>query len=155
MQEVATEFAGRELGRQLRLRTLLADMVLDLVRWERADDNVDGHSGDSLRDQANWTHIESALRYLHENYSRPIYASELADAICVSQTRLKELFREALGIPWGRYLRAYRIQKAASLLATTDRGIIDVAAAVGFESVSHFEATFREYMGRSPRHHSS
>lgn len=154
IEEVAAEFAGHQLGRQLRMRTLLADMVLDLVRWERERDNVDGQTSNSLReqrDQANWANIESALRYLHENYARPIYASDLADAICVSQTRLKELFREGLGIPWGRYLRAYRIQRAASLLATTDRGIIDVAAAVGFESVSHFESTFREYMGRSPK----
>ncbi len=163
IREVAAESAGRRLGRQLRLRTLLAQMVLDLVRWERErkggsrgrGEPADHHARESLReqrDQANWSHIESALRYLHANYSQPVYASELADALCVSQTRLKEIFRESLGIPWGRYLRAYRIQRAASLLATTDRGIIDVAAAVGFESVSHFEASFRQYMGRSPKH---
>jgi AraC-like DNA-binding protein len=69
----------------------------------------------------------------------------------VSETRLKVLFRETLGMTWGKYLQGYRIHRAAALLGEASRNVTETALAVGFESLSHFDATFHSFMGVSPR----
>jgi AraC-like DNA-binding protein len=55
-----------------------------------------------------------------------------------------------LGMPWSRYLQGYRIHRAAALLSEPGHSILEAAMAVGFESLSHFNATFRSIMGVSP-----
>lgn len=78
---------------------------------------------------------------------------DVARAIGVSESRLKVIFREALGVPWSRYMQGYRIQQAVALLGSADRTVTEVALSVGFESLSHFNSTFRAFMGVSPSAH--
>jgi AraC-like DNA-binding protein len=51
----------------------------------------------------------------------------------------------------GKYLQGYRIHRAAALLGGSDCNVTETALAVGFESLSHFDATFQAFMGVSPR----
>ena len=68
----------------------------------------------------------------------------------MSESRLKALFHDVLGMPWSRYLQGYRIHRAAALLSEPGHNILEAAMAVGFESLSDFNATFRSVMGVSP-----
>jgi AraC-like DNA-binding protein len=144
-REIHVEFQRRPLGSEVRLRTSLLDMLVDLVRWER---RTGREEADAL--PSNWRHVNRALHYLREHFAEPVYAHDVADAVGLSESRLKVLFREALGIPWSRYIQGYRIQQAAALLGSGSASVTDVALAVGFESPSHFNATFRAFMGVSP-----
>jgi AraC family transcriptional regulator len=47
-------------------------------------------------------------------------------------------------------MRGYRIQQAVALLGATNQSVTEVSLSVGFESLSHFNATFRSFMGVSP-----
>ena len=53
-------------------------------------------------------------------------------------------------MPWVKYLQIYRIHRAALLLCEGGVNITEIALAVGFESPSHFNATFRAVMGEAP-----
>lgn len=67
-----------------------------------------------------------------------------------SQYHFTRLFSAATGIPPGQYLTALRIDAAKRrLLATTDP-VIDIAADVGFDSLSSFSRRFRVMVGTSP-----
>jgi AraC-like DNA-binding protein len=144
--EMIREFDKKGFGHEVRLRTLLMEMLVRLLRWEHDS----GRQLDAIACQGGWTHVERALRFLREHYSEEIYAREVAAHAGVSESRLKALFQGVLGMPWSRYLQGYRIHRAAALLSEPGRGILEAALAVGFESLSHFNATFRSIMGVSP-----
>jgi AraC-like DNA-binding protein len=144
--DIVHEFATESLGREIRLRTLLMDMLVDLVRWEQQSGAVVALSSGSPR----WQDVNQALHYLREHFSQRVYARDVARAAGVSESQLKVIFRETLGIPWSRYIQGYRIQQAVAMLSASQCNVTKAALAAGFESLSHFNATFRAFMGVSP-----
>jgi AraC family transcriptional regulator, regulatory protein of adaptative response / DNA-3-methyladenine glycosylase II len=65
-------------------------------------------------------------------------------------TRLFELFRQHYHATPGEILLQARLAAAQRLLLANDAGLLDVAGAVGFESVSVFHEHFRERTGLTP-----
>jgi len=145
-EEIIAEFDRKTFGYEVRLRTLLMEMLVHLMRWEERAGKQVGQS--SLT--TSWMHIERALGFLRDRFAEEVYARDLATAAGVSESRLKALFHDVLGMPWSRYLQGYRIHRAAALLSEPGHTILEAAMAVGFESLSHFNATFRSVMGVSP-----
>jgi AraC family transcriptional regulator, L-rhamnose operon transcriptional activator RhaR len=148
-QDVVTEFDQQRFGRAIRLRTLLMEMIVLLLRWEESKGlAIGGHSP-----EVDWRPVQRTLSHLRDHFTEPVYAKEVARASGVSESRLKALFQEALGISWVKYLQGYRIHRAAALLSESTYNVTEAALAVGFESLSHFNATFRSFMGVSPKHY--
>ena len=75
----------------------------------------------------------------------------MARAVGLSEARLMHLFRQALGISWVKYLQGYRIHRAAAILNEGRYNVTEAALMVGFDSFSHFNVTFRSFMGVSPK----
>jgi len=148
-REIQVEFDAQSPGRELRLRTLLMDMLVDIIRWERRTGH-ESTTNDNGASPPKWQYVNRALHYLREHFAQPVYARDVARAVGVSESRLNALFREALGVPWSRYIQGYRIQQAVAMLGSSDRNVTEAALAVGFESLSHFNATFRAFMGVAP-----
>jgi AraC-like DNA-binding protein len=146
-REIIREFEGSSLGREMRLRSLLIDMIVDVMRWEQRV----GELPASDEQATDWRALERALNYLHERFREPVYAQALSQHSGVSESRLKQLFHDTLGMPWSRYLQFYRIHQALDHLGLPGRNVSQTALAVGFESLSHFNSTFRSLMGMSPR----
>ncbi len=150
-QEIVAEFQQERFGSEIRLRTLLMEQLVALFRWEATVERSPMDPGMEF----NWIPIGKALQYLRENFAEPVYAQSLARSAGVSESRLKVLFREALGMSWVKYLQGYRIHRAAAALCEADSGVTEAALASGFESLSHFNATFRSFMGVSPTEYQS
>jgi AraC family transcriptional regulator, L-rhamnose operon transcriptional activator RhaR len=146
-EEMAMEFDSEQFGKEVRLRTLLLDMLVHFIRWEQER----GMQKLGSEPPTDWGRVHAALEYLHSYYRRPIYAHDVADAAGVTESQLKHLFRTTVGMSWVRYLQSYRIQQAAALLSQPDCAVLGACLAVGFETVSHFNAVFRDFMGVSPR----
>lgn len=49
------------------------------------------------------------------------------------------------------WLTSVRIEKAASLMKTTDDRIYEVCEKVGYNNPQYFSVIFKKYMGVSPR----
>jgi AraC-like DNA-binding protein len=77
----------------------------------------------------------------------------MARAVGLSESRLKYIFNKALGVTWVKYLQSYRIHRAAALLNDGGHNVTEAAMAVGFDSLSHFNVTFRSFMGASPKNY--
>ena len=101
--------------------------------------------------EVDWQPVARAQAYLRKQYAKPVYSSEVARVAGVSESRLKVLFREALGMTWVKYLQVYRIHRAAALMSGAHRNVTEAAFSVGFESLSHFNTVFRNCMGVSPK----
>jgi AraC-like DNA-binding protein len=145
LKEMIAEFNGSGFGREIRLRVLLMSALVELLRWEEAN-------GRDLREaeEFDWGPVNKALHYLREHFSEPIYARNLAKAAGISESRMKALFHHSLGMSWVKYLQGYRIHRAAALLCLAGSSITEAALNCGFDSISHFNSTFRSFMGVCP-----
>ncbi|MCL5098317.1 MAG: AraC family transcriptional regulator [Candidatus Omnitrophica bacterium] len=144
-EKIVAVYEQEKFGREIELRTLLMGLLVQLLRWEQK-------IGRKVKETRliNWKSVSKSLQYLRENFREPIYAADLARIAGVSESRLRLLFKHALGVNWSKYLQAYRIHRAALLLSQSGGNVYDAALEVGFESWSHFHAAFRSIMGVTP-----
>ena len=145
-EEMHVEYEGHNIGSEFRLRALLMEILVELMRWE---DSIGRTINTELGTQ-NWLQVEKILRFIHENYAQPIYVKQIARAVGLSVCGLQGAFRDALGMSCVQYLRAYRISRATALLCNPKARVTEVALETGFETLSHFNTSFRELMGMSP-----
>lgn len=87
---------------------------------------------------------------LGESMDRHITIAELADRFYVSQSQLKRAFKGVYGVPVFSYMRIQKMQAAALKLIHTDRPILEIASAYGYDNGSKFASAFREIMGETP-----
>jgi AraC family transcriptional regulator len=99
--------------------------------------------------------VEKALRYVHRLLSaeqtQEVTLAELAREAGVSTRHLVRLFDTALGQSPTRAVRILRLQTAATLIASTELRVREVAQKTGFASEFHFSRTFSTLYGVSPR----
>ena len=86
--------------------------------------------------------FSSVLRLAHEN-AATLDVADLAEHAGYSPFHFTRLFGARMGIGPGQYLTALRIDAAKRMLLAGDDAVIDVAAAVGFDSLSSFGRRFR------------
>lgn len=80
---------------------------------------------------------------------REALAHELA-RLGVSSRRMAEHFRERHGQTPSEYAGILRLREAETRLATGTETVLDIALALGFESVSSFYAFFHKHTGKAP-----
>jgi AraC-like DNA-binding protein len=84
------------------------------------------------------------------SYRDPLDVAALAQAAHLSAAHFSREFRRAFGETPHQYLLTRRLERAASLLRTTDRTISDICFTVGLRSVGSFTTSFSRTYGRSP-----
>ena len=95
--------------------------------------------------------VQPVLSYVRENYSRRITLETAAALMGYEKTRFCQLFRCAVGVPFHRYLTAFRLNAARALLQETTIPISAVGEAVGILQHKTFSRLFRASYGCSPR----
>jgi AraC-like DNA-binding protein/ligand-binding sensor protein len=94
--------------------------------------------------------LRKAERYIWENYTRKISLKEIAGASGLSAPYFSTIFKEEMGENLSNYLNRMRVEKAASMLLTTDMPINEIASACGFEDQSWFSKIFKNSTGLTP-----
>jgi AraC-like DNA-binding protein len=74
----------------------------------------------------------------------------MASAAGLSRAHFSREFRRAFGEPPRAYLLTRRLERAASLLTTTDRSVADICFSVGLRSVGSFTTSFTRTYGMPP-----
>lgn len=94
--------------------------------------------------------LRRVVDFMHETLADSPGVHELAAVANMSAPHFSRMFRATTGEPPHRYLNRIRLERAKTLLASTDHRIIEVGLAVGFGNPSHFAAFFRAATGISP-----
>jgi AraC family transcriptional regulator len=81
----------------------------------------------------------------------PFDLDELADLCGMSRFHFSRAFHNTMGQSPSRWFIRRRVERAKDLLRDTDKQIIEVAAAIGYDSPSHFAKVFRVETGLSPK----
>jgi AraC-like DNA-binding protein len=95
-------------------------------------------------------HLLRAKDLIDARYREPLDVPALARAAHFSQAHFRREFRRAFGETPHQYLLTRRMERAASLLRSTDRSIADICFTVGLQSVGSFTTSFRRTYGRTP-----
>lgn len=90
---------------------------------------------------------------LDGDFARAWDCAQLTQIALLSPTHLRRTFRAAFGESPHSYLCRRRIERACSLLRSTDRSVTDIARAVGYESLGTFTRTFVRLIGETPTRH--
>lgn len=94
--------------------------------------------------------VEAILRYIADNFSRPVTVGDIAEAVNLSASRATALFREVMGVSIKHHLTRTRLSHARMLLTETDGKIVSIALDSGFRTLSSFYSAFTEANGVSP-----
>jgi AraC-like DNA-binding protein len=76
--------------------------------------------------------------------------SAVARSAGVSERSLRRIFASEAGISWSTYLIRARLLRAMTLLATSDKGVLQIAGEVGYESASALSRALRAWTGSTP-----
>ncbi len=94
--------------------------------------------------------VREAESLILEDLSKRFTAKELAERFGISESSFKLYVKGILGDSYLSYFRRKRMERAAELLETTNRKVIEIANAVGYENQGKFAKVFAESYGISP-----
>ena len=93
---------------------------------------------------------EDIYRKLTEDYGQKWPVSVFAEKYGVSETTIKNYFRNVYGYSYKDYQKKVRMEKASDMLKHTKLHIDEIALKVGYLSHTKFSAAFKEYYGVAP-----
>lgn len=123
------------------IRALLSRILIMIVRQARKTESIVSH--ESL--------IETAVKYVHNNYQNSLSLADIADECNISKVHLSRKFKEKMGIGLNEYIVIFRLKKAKELLLIKDKlSICEVAYDCGFNDSNYFSSLFKKTYGVTP-----
>lgn len=137
--------AGSENTNVLKIDQLLLELAVELIR------RSDPHSIPlEQRGKLCVASLTRVLDYMNDQLHETPTLDELAGIAGYSPFHFARLFKSTVGVAPHQYLTKLRIQRSQFMLARSDISITKVASDLGFDSSSHFAATFRQVVGVTP-----
>ncbi len=100
---------------------------------------------DSERDK-----IHKARAILDAHYDERLTIKDLARKVAMNECYLKKGFKTLTGSTIHEYIAARRIASARHMLQAEGRSVTEVAALLGYSSISHFSTAFKKATGLKP-----
>lgn len=95
--------------------------------------------------------LTMAILQMENHLENPISIDDVATLTHISRRQLERLFKSAFGETPTAFYLGLRLKRARTLLRETDLSITDASVATGFDSVSYFSRTYRNFFGQTPR----
>jgi len=112
----------------------------DVLSLNKQQINTDGYSNIT----------KSVIVYIEKYYMKRISIDEIAEILSYNKSYLCTLFKKETGITINDYLNLIRINEMTHFLSFTNMTIATLCHTCGFQSASHFNRTFKQFMGVSP-----
>jgi len=94
--------------------------------------------------------IKKIINYINQNLEKDISLNQIAEQFNISKYYLCRYFKKKTGFTVIEFINNSRIIKAQKLLINSNLRITDIGIKVGFNSLSHFERTFKKINGITP-----
>ncbi len=98
--------------------------------------------------------INNVYKYVEQNYQQNIDIQVVADLANLTVPSFCRYFKKISHITYTDFVNEYRINQACRLLFE-NKPIADICFEVGFNNISHFNKTFKQLKGMSPREYKS
>jgi AraC-like DNA-binding protein len=94
--------------------------------------------------------IDKIMSFLNKNYTRHISLDEIASFAAMNASAFCRYFKSKTGKSFKNYILDMRIGYACKLLLMEDISISQLSSQCGFETISHFNKTFKKNTGYVP-----
>ena len=108
------------------------------------------HLISSVRDEKKAAKLKLVLKFIRERFSEDITLDDMSAVAGLSRKYYCQFFKDATGTTPIHYLTAYRIERAARKLLSTDLSVTRIAYDCGFNDLSYFIKTFKTFKNTSP-----
>ncbi|MDA3900447.1 MAG: AraC family transcriptional regulator [Spirochaetes bacterium] len=135
----------------ISLCVFIYQMLLSQKAVKNARDVIRIHSN---LDLGNEKEREAAklFEYLSAHYNDPyISVQQVADAQHISPYKVPKIITIYTKLSFKQYINLIRVDEAKNLLLNSDSKIIDIAFAVGYNSIAHFNKLFKGQEQLSPK----
>lgn len=142
-QEIRKGALAWEVNAQAILTQLFVTVVRSLLRGQPIEKKPEPpeNTADNRRLRVEF--------YLHSHCAEPITEEDLAEHMHISKRQLSRVLQQLYGTSFRKLLIDVRLSRAVQLMSTTDLSADEVAAQVGYHSVSGFYDAFRKKFGES------
>ena len=93
--------------------------------------------------------VTAITEYTRAHLDR-VTVGDVTRAVGVSERTLRRIFSTHVGMSWRSYLLRARVLRSMTLLAESDRSVLEVSIAVGFDDVGAFARSFARHCGETP-----
>ncbi|UZD22025.1 AraC family transcriptional regulator [Algoriphagus halophytocola] len=95
--------------------------------------------------------MDQVMRFILENSGRQISLEEVAEQAYMSKEAFCRFFKLRTRKTFTQYIQQLRITEAKKLLLETDLSIAQISYQVGFQTLSHFNKTFKSLTDMTPK----
>ncbi|EAU46167.1 GlxA family transcriptional regulator [Salipiger bermudensis] len=135
----------RDHGKDLAV-AVADQMVYNAVRDSSAAQKVSLQSRNGMRNP----HLVRAIDIMSRNIETPRSPSQIAREVGISLRQMERLFGKYLNSSPKKYYMELRLDKSRNLLVQTDRSVMEIALACGFENSGTFSRVYRTAFGVTP-----
>lgn len=94
--------------------------------------------------------LNKVMHYINTNYQNHINQKEIAEKIGMNVSAFSRYFSEKTGKKFSGFVNELRINYACKLLINNSIAVSQICFESGFENISNFNRTFRQYTGITP-----
>lgn len=145
IQRIWDIFVSQPQGFEFQLRAMASQLVFLLTAHRPRPPQ-----SPSTRKLRSEERIKTMLQYIQEHYAEALCTAQIARSAMVSESECLRCFRTMTGTTPIQYLKQFRLQKAAELLAHTDWKVAEIGTRCGFQDMSYFAKLFRAAHGCPP-----
>lgn len=132
---------------QFYMQIKVQELLYLLFKKLSARENIP-HQNINNADAARLLHIRNEII---SDLSTPPVLHELAQIAAMSETKLKQLFKQSFGDTIYNYYQRARMEEAAFLLKQGRRSVAEAGYELGFSNLSHFSRLFEKHYGLTPK----
>lgn len=145
-ESMLEEHRSGNFGRNAAIRAKLSEALVMFLRSFHPS-----VLSQATTDQKPSSHLDwEIIRFVNANFFRRIHQKSLSQRFGVSPSYISRMFRKYLGRSFLDHLHMLRIQRATSLLHTTNMSILEIAEDSGFVSFRSFSRIFKDATGMTP-----
>ena len=130
------EFLNQDSASQASLNSILLHIM--------------GHKSHEITSNKTPPWVSRIREFLHDNWSTNLALKEMSGIIGIHPITISKNFTRYFGCTLGEYMRKIRIEKAISMIRSTNLTLTDIAFTCGFADQSHFIRWFKKFTGTVP-----
>lgn len=95
--------------------------------------------------------LKRAVEIMESSLDQPLNVYEIAQEACVSTRFLERIFKEVFDQTPARFYKQLRTKKARALIEETQLGMVEIAVATGFSSITSLNKAIKKQYGASSK----
>jgi AraC-like DNA-binding protein len=141
-EQLISEALGKRYLYELNMSAILQEILIELSR----DGNIA-----NLRDKDPMSLVmHKATEYIHKNLDAQLTVAQIARQVGLSASHFTAVFRRYAGTAPLKYIIDRRMEKASSMLESTDLTLTHIASMAGYQDPLYFSRLYRKRVGCSP-----